>query len=87
MPEAKAPEEAARAGLGIGTLRPGSVTVITKAGVPLKSLHEIITRVVSIHGCNTCGLGGIDFRIVPEEEFVAEKTSGIEGIRTVVVGR
>ena len=87
MAEAKATGESARAGLGVGTLRPGSVTVITQAGVSLKSLHEVITQVVGLHGCTTCGLGGIDFRIIPEEEFVAEKISGIEGIRTVVVGR
>lgn len=78
-------QEMARAGTGLGGLRPGTVALVVKEGIPAKSLHDILDRITNLHGCSACGLAGLDLHFRVEDGRLAEKFSGIEGLGNVTI--
>jgi hypothetical protein len=87
MAEKKVLEARATAELGMGVLRPGTVRVVVEEGINLKNLHEIVDRVVNLHGCTACGLGGIDLLFRVREKILFDRFKDIEGIADVSVIR
>jgi hypothetical protein len=87
MVEKKALEAKASAELGMGVLRPGTVRLVVEEGINAKSLHQVIDRVINLHGCTTCGLGGIDVLIRVREKMLFDRFKDIEGLHDVTVTR
>ncbi len=54
-----------------------------REGIAAKSLHSVLDRIITLHGCVTCGLGGIDLRIRVQDALLIEKFQDIEGIQDV----
>lgn len=51
---------------------PRSVVQLTiREGVEAKTIHELLDRLFELHGCQVCGLTGIDldFRVLPPERI------------------
>ncbi len=87
MSDEKALESRAVASLGLGQLRPGTVAVTVDEGIAAKSLHELLDRVIGLHGCTTCGLSGIDLRFRVRDRLIFERFKDIPGVADVAVIR
>jgi len=55
--------------------------------VSRENLHDIIDRIINLHGCMACGLGGLDLRIRPQDQLVIEHFQKIPEVKDVVVIR
>ena len=72
---------------GIGSLRAGTVQFVIEEGIKADSLHEIIDRVIGLHGCTACGLAGIDLRFRVRDNILFEKFEKIQGLHDVIIQR
>jgi hypothetical protein len=59
-----------------------SVEVVVGTGINAEELAQLVARVGGLVGCRTCGLGGIDLRLVGSDP-AALKQEGLEGITNV----
>ena len=50
----------------------GNVHIHVTENVSLENLHAIVDRIVSVSGCRTCGLIGIDLRLSGDPVAVQE---------------
>lgn len=80
-------ESATASSFGVGRMRPGTVQVTVGKAVTQKSLHELIDRIIHMHGCTACGLGGIDVLIRPQDPRIFESFADIPAVQDVVVFR
>jgi len=87
MPEKQTSEASARAELGMGVLRPGTVRLVVEEGINIKNLHQLVDRVVNLHGCTACGLGCIDVLFRVREKILFDRFKDIEGLADVSVIR
>lgn len=71
------------AATAVGALRPGTAVITVEEGIGLANLQKIIARLVELHGCRACGLGGLDLRIRIQDKLLAEQFAGIEGLRDI----
>ena len=72
--------------LGIGSLRSGTVQFVIEEGIKVESLHNIIDRVINLHGCTSCGLSGLDIRFKLRDN-IFDQFEKIEGLVDVNIHR
>ena len=58
----------------------GTINVRVTENVTLENLHNIVSTIVGISGCRTCGLLGVDLRLVgdPAELQQVSKLPGVQ---------
>ena len=59
----------------------GNVHIHVAENVSLENLHALVERVVSLSGCRTCGLIGIDLRLSGDPVAVQEITK-LAGVKS-----
>ncbi|MBI1807676.1 MAG: hypothetical protein HYR76_11555 [Ignavibacteria bacterium] len=72
---------------GVGALRPGTIQLVVDERITPKGLHASLDRVFKLHGCPSCGLAGLDFRIRVQDKMLAEKFQDIREVRDISVQR
>jgi hypothetical protein len=88
MAEKKPIESAAKASeLGVGVLRPGTMKLVVQEGIAAKDLHAIVDRVINLHGCTNCGLGGIDLLVRVRDQMLFDRFKDIQGLHDVTLMR
>jgi hypothetical protein len=58
-----------------------AVSVVVRHGIELETLNRVVATVVGQTGCRTCGLGGVDLRII-----AGDPGPEIEGAAAVITG-
>jgi hypothetical protein len=68
-----------------GRLR--SVEVVVRSNIHAEQISELVTRVGGLHGCRTCGLVGIDLRLVGSDPAELEEhgLAEVPGVLSVVI--
>lgn len=70
---------------GVGRLKPGTVQVTVGSKVTAKSLHDIMDLTIRMHGCLTCGLGGLDIIIRSQDPRISEAFQQIPDVKDVSI--
>lgn len=72
---------------GAGRLRPGALQVTVTEKINREQLDKLVARIVELHGCPACGLGGLDVVIRPQDPRIQESFRELEGIADVTILR
>jgi hypothetical protein len=70
---------------GLGRLKPGTVQITLGPKVGKKDLHDMIEQLTKMHGCEPCGLGGLDLLIRTQDPRVIEAFQHIDAVKDISV--
>jgi hypothetical protein len=72
---------------GLGALKPGTIQVTVDRGVTKSDLHNVIDNLTKHHGCDGCGLAGLDLVIRTPDPVIDVVAAGIPSVKDVAVFR
>jgi hypothetical protein len=70
----------------MGAVRPGTLELVFDRKVKIESIHAGLEAAVRWHGCEGCGMNGLDLRFRVQDPMF-EVFNNVEGLRDINVYR